>query len=124
MNDDAGNISGELDPKPGIDPAPFENLPGISNRPVTLDNETVVDSRLYVPDNEDWGVEIKRDSDRIYCYAKQPGQDYFHLILNGEIYVTRQHERYCLSCALRMGFLTQDRLFWQHRVPKKPTRVL
>ena len=124
MNDDAGNIPSDLSPKPVGDPAPIENSQGISNRPVTSDNETVVDSRLYVPDNEDWGVEIKRDSDRIYCYAKQPGQDYFHLILNGEIYVTRQHERYCLSCALRMGFLTQDRLFWQHRVPKKPTRVL
>ncbi len=86
--------------------------------------DPIPDTRLYVPDNADWGVEIKRDSERIYCYAKLPGQDYFHLILSGEIYVTRQHERYCLHCALRMGFLTQDRLFWQHRVPKKPHRVL
>ncbi len=124
MNDDAGNPPSDLDPKPGLDHSPFENLPGISNRPAVSDSEPAVDSRVYVPDNEDWGVEIKRDSDRIYCYAKQPGQDYFHLILNGEIYVTRQHERYCLNCALRMGFLTRDRLFWQHRVPKKPNRVL
>jgi len=120
MNDEAGKLTS----KPGDDPAPFENLPGISNRPAPSDNEQAVDSRLYIPDNQDWGVEIKRDSDRIYCYSKNPGQDWFHLILNGEIYVTRQHERYCLNCALRMGFLTQDRLFWQHRVPKKPTRVL
>ena len=124
MNDDAGNIPSDLNPSPGVDPAPIEILPGISNRPVVSDNVPVADSRLYVPNQEDWGVEIKRDSDRIYCYAKQPGQDWFHLILNGEIYVTRQHERYCLSCALRMGFLTQDRLFWQHRVPKRPNRVL
>ena len=124
MSDDAGNTPSDLIPKPGDVPAPAENLPGISNRPVPSETEPVVDSRLYIPDNQDWGVEIKRDSDRIYCYAKSPGQDWFHLILNGEIYVTRQHERYCLSCALRMGFLTQDRLFWQHRVPKKPTRIL
>ena len=82
------------------------------------------DTRLYIPDHSDWDVKIKRDSDRIYCYAKLPGQDYFHLILNGEIYLTRHHERYCLRCALRMNFVTLDRLFWQHRVPKKPPRVL
>ena len=77
------------------------------------------DTRLYVPDNEDWNVLIKRDSERIYCYSKHPGEDWFHLILSGEIYMARQHERYCLRCALRLNFLTQDRLFWQHRVPKK-----
>lgn len=82
------------------------------------------DTRLYVPDNEDWNVHIKRDSERTYCYAKFPGEDWFHLLLTGEIYVSRQHERYCLRCALRMGFLTDDRLFWQHRVPKLRNRVL
>ena len=82
------------------------------------------DERLYVPDHDDWNVLIKRDSERVYCYSKHPGQDWFHLILNGEIYVTRQHERYCLRCALRMNFLTQDRLFWQHRVPKKKSTHL
>jgi len=82
------------------------------------------DDRLYVPDNEDWDVHIKRDSERIFCYAKAPGEDWFHLLLTGEIYVSRQHEKYCLRCALRMGFLTDDRLFWQHRVPKQRNRVL
>lgn len=82
------------------------------------------DTRLYVPDNEDWNVHIKRDSERTYCYAKLPGEDWFHLLLTGEIYVSRQHEKYCLRCALRMGFLTEDRLFWQHRVPKLRNRVL
>ena len=86
--------------------------------------DPVPDTRLYVPDNADWDVHIKRDSERVYCYAKLSGEDWFHLILNGEIYVTRQHERYCLRCALRMNFLSQDRLFWQHRVPKKPSQVL
>lgn len=86
--------------------------------------DPVPDTRLYVPDHEDWQVHIKRDSERYYCYSKHPGEDWFHLLLNGEIYVARQHERYCLRCALRLGFLTEDRLFWQHRVKKKPNRVL
>ena len=93
--------------------------------PFTGDVENPLpDRRLYIPDHGEWHVEIKRDSDRVYCYSKNPGQDWFHLIVNGEIYVTRQHERYCLECATRMGFLTTDRLFWQHRVPKRPPRVL
>ena len=87
-------------------------------------DDPIPDTRLYVPDNEDWNVEIKRDSERVYCYSKHPGQEWFHLILSGEIYVTRQHERYCLRCALRMGFLTVDRLFWQHRVQKRPKQSL
>lgn len=81
--------------------------------------DPIPDTRLYVPDHDDWDVHIKRDSERMYCYSKHPGQDWFHLILNGEIYVTHQHEKYCLRCALRMGFLTEDRLFWQHRVPRQ-----
>jgi hypothetical protein len=92
------------------------------NEPAPKD--LVPDNRLYVPNHEDWDVCIKRDSDRQSCYAKLPGEEWFHLILAGEIYVMRQHERYCLRCALRLGFLTLDRLFWQHRVPKKPNRVL
>ena len=86
--------------------------------------DPIPDTRLYVPDNEDWDVHIKRDSERLFCYSKHPGEDWFHLLLNGEIYVSRQHEKYCLRCALRMGFLTEDRLFWQHRVPQKRNRVV
>ena len=112
-DDDAGHESISHDSSPYL-PAPAIEFRG----------DPTPDFRLYVPDHEDWDVKIKRDSERIYCYSKSPGQDYFHLILGGEIYVTRQHERYCLECALRMGFLTQDRLFWQHRVPKRPNQTL
>lgn len=98
--------------------------PSVPDSSNLSDPDPSPDTRLYVPDHEDWNVAIKRDSERIYCYSKKPGEDWFHLILSGEIYITRQHERYCLHCALRMGFITTDRLFWQHRVPKKPPRVL
>jgi hypothetical protein len=98
--------------------------PSVSDSMASQAIDPIPDSRLYVPDHEDWNAVIKRDSDRVYCYSKHPGEEWFHLILNGEIHITRQHERYCLRCALRMGFLTTDRLNWQHRVPKKPPRVL
>ena len=86
--------------------------------------DSIPDTRLYVPDHEDWDVHINRDSERDFCYSKHPGEDWFHLILSGEISVARQHEKYCLRCALRMDFLTEDRLYWQHRVPKKRPRVV
>ena len=105
-------ISDKGTPLPPVDPNPPSSP------------DPIPDTRLYVPDHEDWDVHIKRDSDRYFCYSKHPGQDWFHLLLNGEIYVSRQHEKYCLRCALRMGFLTEDRLFWQHRVPQKRKRVL
>ncbi|MBC8116724.1 MAG: hypothetical protein H7062_20205, partial [Candidatus Saccharimonas sp.] len=91
--------------------------PSADSTPPAVD--PIPDTRLYVPDHEDWQVHIKRDSERHFCYAKHPGEDWFHLLLSGEIYVARQDEKYCLRCALRMGFLTEDRLYCQHRVPKK-----
>ena len=97
--------------------------PSESDSVASQTTDPIPDSRLYVPEHEDMNALIKRDTERVYCYSKHPGEDWFHLILNGEIHITRQHERYCLRCALRLGLLTTDRLFWQHRVPRKP-RVL
>lgn len=77
-----------------------------------------VDSRLYLPDTGEWEACIKRDSDKIYCYQKSPGQDYYHLILSGELYLKNGHEKLCLTCALRRGVVTHDRLHWQHRVKR------
>jgi sulfur relay (sulfurtransferase) complex TusBCD TusD component (DsrE family) len=84
----------------------------------------VPDVRLYVADPEDWQVYLKQDSEKIYCYQKNPGENYFHLILKGEIYLSNQDEKLCLRCALRRGVLTQDRLIWQHRVTRRKPPVI
>jgi hypothetical protein len=73
------------------------------------------DFRAYVPDAEAWMARIKVGWDKEYCYAKLPGQDYLHLLLNGEIYLQSKEEKLCLTCAMRRGILTEDRLYWQHR---------
>jgi hypothetical protein len=86
--------------------------------------DDVPDVRLYACDPDAWQAHVKYDSERIYCYSKAPGQDYFHLILNGEIYLQRDDEKYCLQCALRQGVATQDRLFWQNRVGRKKSERL
>jgi hypothetical protein len=82
-----------------------------SNHPPT---ESPHDARLYVPAPDGWEAHIKRDSLKDYCYFQNPGEDYFHLLLAGEIFLQRGYERCCLNCALRHGFITSDRLFWQH----------
>lgn len=79
----------------------------------------VDDVRLYVTDAREWTAHIKKDSSKIYCYQKNPGDDFFHLIVDGEIYLAKGDEKYCLRCALRDGVVTTDRLFWQNRVTKK-----
>jgi hypothetical protein len=84
----------------------------------------VTDIRVYVTDPLDWEARIKHDSEKMYCYQKNPGEDYFHLIVNGEIYLVRGDEKYCLRCAQRDGVVTTDRLFWQHRVRKKKSSPL
>ena len=79
------------------------------------------DFRLYIPDTQRWGIQVKRNSDNEYCYTANPGEDFFHLLLDGELYVERGYEKYCLNCAMRQGLITSDRLYWQRRGGKPLT---
>lgn len=78
------------------------------------------DTRLYVPDDH-WEVHIRRKGERFYCYGKFEGEDWHHQIVTGEIYLKRGAEVLCLSCAMRHGVVSDDRLFWQH-LRKDPNR--
>jgi ATP-dependent Clp protease ATP-binding subunit ClpA len=71
------------------------------------------DARVYIPRSDVWQAHVKRGGDKLYCYLKLPGDEAFHMILNGEIFLQRGDEKYCLDCALRHGFATRDRLHWQ-----------
>lgn len=84
--------------------------------------ETADDDRLYLPRREGWTAHVKSGWEKEYCYQKNPGEDYFHLLLSGEIYLQRGDEKYCLNCARRMGLVTSDRLYWQRR-PRKQTQA-
>lgn len=76
------------------------------------------DPRLYAPYPEGTEAHIKHGWEKEYCFLQNPGEDHFHLLINGEIFIQRANEKYCLRCALRHGLLTTDRLNWQHG-PKK-----
>jgi len=53
-----------------------------------------------------WRVTLKVGSDREFCYAMAPGQDYYHRLLDGEVYLFNNEERLCLACAERRKLLS------------------
>lgn len=80
--------------------------------PVSSSEPTESDRRLYLPRPDGWEARIKTGI-REYCYYRHPGEDWFHMILPGELYLELGAEKVCLNCAVRQGILTDDRLFWQ-----------
>lgn len=89
----------------------------MADRPPASPAEAPADQRVYLPDHERFQVRIMSGVEREYCFQKAPGQDHYHLIVPGELYVDSGDERLCFNCALRRGVLTVDRLFWQkHRL--------
>lgn len=81
------------------------------------------DHRLYFPDHESWTAQIKRSWENEYCFTANPGEDFFHLLVNGEIYVQKGSEKYCLNCALRQKVISADRLYWQRSTSSFETHV-
>ncbi len=71
------------------------------------------DNRLYLPKHTGWEAVIKQNWEQEHCYVKNPGEDWFHLLSDGELYIQRGAEKYCLSCALHLKILTRNRLFWE-----------
>ena len=63
--------------------------------------------RLYIRE-PGWKLGHKVGSAREFCYMQSPGQDFYHRILDGEIYVYSADERLCLSCAGRRGLLSYE----------------
>jgi hypothetical protein len=55
-----------------------------------------------------WRIARKSGSEREFCYQIAPGQDYYHRLLDGEIYLHKADEKICLPCAARRGLLTYD----------------
>ena len=78
------------------------------------------DGRLYVLDPEGWSAHVKEGWEKQYCFSKRPGEDFFHLLTYGEVYLQRGEEIVCLMCAARRRIITTDRLFWQQPGRTRP----
>ena len=46
-----------------------------------------------------WRIGVKAGYEREFCYMMMPGQDFYHRLLDGEIYLHRHDEKLCLACA-------------------------
>jgi hypothetical protein len=55
-----------------------------------------------------WQIGVKIGSQREFCYTRAPGQDYYHRLLDGEVFVQRDDERLCLACATRRGLVVAE----------------
>ncbi len=74
-------ISRDPDHEPGLDPAP---------------------RRLFIRE-PGWRVGHKLGSEREFCYMQAPGEDFYHRIMDGELYLVSGEERICVPCAARRG---------------------
>ena len=80
--------------------------------------EAARDGRLYVRGVRNWRAAVKTDFSKQYCHLKTPGEDYYHLLTGGELYLDDGEAKLCLNCAVRSGVLTADRFHWR-REPKR-----
>ena len=69
------------------------------------DDEIAPSRRMFIFE-PGWQVGIKTGSIRELCYMMAPGQDYYHRLLDGEVFLVRDGERLCLSCASRRGLIS------------------
>jgi hypothetical protein len=74
--------------------------------PETSGDEAAAPARRLFLSERAWKVCVKTDSDRDFCHAIAPGQNFYHRLLNGEIYVIHDEEKLCLDCATRRGLIT------------------
>ena len=60
--------------------------------------------RVFVRESG-WRVALKVGSEKTFCYQMAPGEDHYHRLLDGEVYVYHGEERLCLPCAERRGLI-------------------
>jgi hypothetical protein len=71
------------------------------------DREAISAGRMYLAE-PGWRIGIKAGNDREFCYMMTPGQDFYHRLLDGEIFLQRHDEKLCLACASRRGLLVAE----------------
>ena len=79
--------------------------PSPSASPEPKPAEKTEPRRLFIHE-PGWRVALKIGSVKSFCYQMAPGQDYYHRLLDGEVYLHHGDERLCIACAERRGLLT------------------
>jgi hypothetical protein len=63
--------------------------------------------RLFVHE-PGWNIGLKAGNERVFCYMMAPGHDYYHRLVDGELYLYHGDERLCLACAERRGLVARE----------------
>ena len=71
------------------------------------DDETATPNRMFIFETG-WRIGIKRGSTREFCHMTAPGQDFYHRLLDGEVFLSNEEERLCFSCASRRGLISYE----------------
>lgn len=77
-----------------------------SPTPPADEPEPKPDARRLFLHEPGWAVALKVGSERAFCYQMAPGQDHYHRLLDGEVYLHHGDEKLCLACAERRGLLS------------------
>jgi hypothetical protein len=83
------------------------NQPSVLSNPASppsSDDEIPTARRMFIFE-PGWRVGVKTGSIRELCHMIAPGQDYYHRLLDGEIFLVRDGERLCFTCASRRGLI-------------------
>lgn len=81
-----------------------------SNTPLPPDSggdATVEPLRVFLHE-PGWRIAQKVGSEREFCFMTAPGEDYYHRLFDGELYVYHAEEKLCLACAERRGLLAHE----------------
>jgi hypothetical protein len=70
------------------------------------ENEKAPEAHRLFLHEPGWRVSLKVGSERDFCYAMAPGEDHYHRMLDGEVFLHNLEERLCLACAERRGLLS------------------
>jgi hypothetical protein len=73
------------------------------NAPITEPDDPLV-PRVFLRE-PGWRVGMKVGSDREFCHNITPGEDAYHRLSDGELFVHSTEEKLCLPCADRRGLL-------------------
>jgi len=76
----------------------------LSPNPDSGGDDAVEPRRVFIHE-PGWRIAQKVGSEREFCYMAAPGEDYYHRLYDGELYLYHAEEKLCLACAERRGLL-------------------
>ncbi len=55
-----------------------------------------------------WRISLKTNSTREFCYQMAPGDNHYHRLLDGEVFLQKDDEKLCLACACRRRLIAHE----------------